>query len=276
MLVNTATIIAEANRGNYAVVAANIISELDARGYIEVAERKKSPLILEIAIPTILSDMQDLTQNVSKMAKAASVPIAIHLDHGANIGEIMLAVRSGVTSVMLDCSSLPFEENAANVKRVVDMVSLLGISVEAELGHVGQGSDYDSSRGLTDPEEALRFIEITGIDCLAVAIGTAHGSYSGIPRIDFNRLTEIKRVTGNFPLVLHGSSGSGEDNIRKACSMGINKVNVFNDLMKSAVKNVQASDLEGNGAYHLLRVVKEGAQMQLAKMIDIAGSSYRV
>src|SRR5699024_6119625 len=119
---------------------------------------------------------------------------------------IMKGIQSGFTSVMLDCSTLPYEENVKHVKEVVNAVKPLGLSVEAELGHVGQGSEYSDTDGLTDPKEAEQFIKDTGIDMLAVAIGTAHGTYNGTPKIDFDRLAEIKERT-KFPLVLHGSSG---------------------------------------------------------------------
>ena len=142
---------------------------------------------------------------------------AINLDHGKSYEDIMLGINSGFTSIMVDRSSLSYEDNIAQTKETVKMCRPLNISVEAELGHVGQGEDYssDGSDHFTKPEEAKKFVEETGIDCLAVAIGTAHGRYHGTPHIDFDLLKQITNVV-DIPLVLHGGSGTGDENLRKA------------------------------------------------------------
>ena len=157
------------------------------------------------------------------MADKANVPVAINLDHGATYEDAIDAIAAGFTSIMVDRSSLPYEENVAQVKELVKVAHATGVSVEAELGHVGQGDNYavDGKQALTDPAEAKKYIEETGIDMLAVAVGTAHGEYIGTPHIDFDRLAAIKEAVGqDFPLVLHGGSGSGDENLAKACTMG--------------------------------------------------------
>lgn len=273
MLVSMKEILDHANRENYAVLAPNVFTEIDARAYIEAAEEMNSPIILAVAYQAT-PDLAFLGKIAGELAKQARVPVAVHLDHGTDIGQVEKAIQGGFTSVMLDCSLLPFEENAANVRRVVELVKPYGISVEAEIGHVGSGEEYDGNDGLTDPEEALRFIEETGIDACAVSIGTAHGTYRGEPHLDFQRLEAIKKLTG-FPLVLHGSSGTGEENIRKACRMGINKVNVCNDLLKAAYTRLREIDLTGNQVYGFWLVIGDTLKTFVKQQIEMVGSENR-
>lgn len=270
MLTNIGEILDRANRDNYAVPAVNVFSGLDARAVLEAAEELRSPVIFDIAFKAV-PEIEILGENLISLGARASVPVAIHLDHGESFETVMKAVRSGFTSVMLDCSMLPYEENAARVREVVNAVKPLGISVEAELGHVGQGTEYSESDGLTDPEEAERFIKDTGISALAVAVGTAHGTYSGTPKIDFDRLLEIKERT-HFPLVLHGSSGSGEENIRKACRLGINKVNVCVDILHAVADRIQAADMSGNHAYEIWDLASEAVREEAKHQISMTGS----
>lgn len=273
MLVSMKSILERANSENYAVLAPNIFSEIDARAYIEAAEDMNSPLILGIAYPTT-NDLAFLGRIAGALAEQAKVPVAVNLDHGADYHQVAEAIKGGFTSVMIDCSMLSYEENVEKVKQVVELVKPLGISVEAEIGHVGSGENYDASAGLTDPEEAKRFIEDTGIDACAVSIGTAHGAYKGEPHLDFERLEKIKKETG-FPLVLHGSSGTGEENIRKACRMGINKVNVCSDLLKQAYESLKATDFVGNQVYDFWPFVAETLREFVKYQIDIVGSANR-
>lgn len=165
---------------------------------------------------------------------------AINLDHGKSYEDIMLGINSGFTSIMVDRSSLSYEDNIAQTKETVKMCRPLNISVEAELGHVGQGEDYssDGSDHFTKPEEAKKFVEETGIDCLAVAIGTAHGRYHGTPHIDFDLLKQITNVV-DIPLVLHGGSGTGDENLRKAVKNGIQKVNLATELVVAVKEELE-------------------------------------
>lgn len=275
MLVTMKEILDHASAENYGVAAPNIFSELDARAFIEAAEELKSPIIIDIGAKGC-KDMFFLGHLVRQLAKNAKVPVAINLDHGGDMSEIYRAIQAGFTSVMVDRSTLPYEENAKQVKEVVEIAHSLGISVEAELGHVGQAENYDVDRdaALTSVEDAVNFIKYTGVDCLAVSIGTAHGIYPKgfIPYLDFDRLAEIKKATNNFPLVLHGSSGTDNDSLAKACSMGINKINICGDLCQAACEAVQKADFTGNNAYSVYDVARDAAKEKLKEKMKVYGS----
>lgn len=234
MLVTMKEILVKAREGNYAVTAPNVQTEEMVRACIRVAEKYNAPMIIDVNA-FIHPDLPWFVGNIRILAMQSKMPIAINLDHGKTWDDVMLGVRSGFTSVMVDRSVLPYDENAAQTKEVVKMCHSLGISVEAELGHVGMGNNYDVDgvSNLTVPSEAAQFIKETGIDCLAVAIGTAHGRYKGTPHIDFERLALIKEACGNTPLVLHGGSGTGDENLAKAAKSGINKVNLATDLVSA-------------------------------------------
>lgn len=274
-----------ANEGDFAIPAPNIQNELTARAVIKAAEKCNSPLIIDIAFP-IHPDIHFLGQQTKILAEQSPIPIAINLDHGGSnytefepcLHDVMKCIRAGFTSVMVDRSALPYEDNVAQVKYVVELAHSLGVSVEAELGHVGSGDHYDdkSDMILTEPSMALKFIEETGVDCLAVSIGTAHGQYKGTPHLDFKRLEEIKKITGHFPLVLHGGSGTGEDNLRRACSSGINKVNIGTDLFKAGLHAVRTADLDGGKIYDIWDVIQNAWTEELCSWIDILGSANKV
>ncbi len=271
MLVTMKEILDRANAGCYGVVAPNVTAEMDARACIEVAEDENSPLILDVAM-IHTSDIFFHGSYLTRLADSASVPVAINLDHGATFEDAIKAIRSGFTSIMVDRSSLPYEENLEQVKELVRIAHAVDVSVEAELGHVGTGSSYNETGNdlLTDPNQALDYIKQTGIDCLAVAIGTAHGAYVGVPHLDFERLIAIKNKVG-IPLVLHGGSGTGDDNIAKACKLGINKVNVCNELFKNMYDSVMANDLTGDNAYEFWNVALAGLKKRMHELIHICG-----
>lgn len=288
MLVTLKEILDQANSENYAVPAPDIFTELDARACIEAAEEKHSPLILSIA-PRMTKDLAFTAGIATALAEQASVPVAVHLDHGKDLAQIRLAIESGMTSVMIDGSALPLEENIRLVKEAVAIAGPSGVSVEAEIGHVAQAvidaeEDTDDcsdpgdctvslpDQGLTVPEEAAVFIRQTGIDACAVAIGTVHGTYKGTPHLDFDCLAKIKERAG-IPLVLHGSSGTGEENIRKVCRMGINKVNVCNDILQKINEDLRSADLSGNAVYGLWAVVMQSVHDFMIHEIDVTGSA---
>ncbi len=274
MLVTMKEILDHANKENYAVAAPNVITELDTRAFIEAAEELNTPLILDYAYG-MHPDTYFIGKICTTLAKESSVPIAVNFDHGGDKKYILEAIRAGFTSVMVDRSSLPFEDNIREVKEIVDIAHSLGVSVEAELGHVGQANNYEVDRNaaLTSVEEAVEYVKRTNVDCLAVAIGTAHGAYpKGFkPEIDFKRLEEIKKALPDLPLVLHGSSGTDLESLRKVCQMGINKVNIANDVCKGAVDALKDANLEGSGAYDVYRVAREGAKKVLMDMMDVYG-----
>lgn len=272
MLVTMKEILDKASLENYAVAAPNVWTELDARAVIAAAEEMNAPLIIDIA-GVNNPDLILLGRICEYLAKKSTVPIAINLDHGSTKKQVMEAVRGGFTSIMYDRSSYSFEDNIKEVSEIVEFAHALGLSVEAELGHVGEAHQY-SQDALTEVNLAKEFIERTHIDCLAIAIGTAHGAYpKGIkPQLDFERLIEIKKATNHFPLVLHGSSGTDKEELRKACQLGINKVNIANDLCQAAAKAAQSADFEGNKAYDFTHVVGEAVKNKLKEMIELYGS----
>ena len=271
MLYTMKELLDKASKDNYAVAAPNVSSELDARAALEVSEELNSPVILDIAVVST-PDLVFAGRYISELCRMARVPVALNLDHGSNFSHAILAIRGNFTSVMVDRSMLPYQENVKQVKEVVRIAHSVGISVEAELGHVGSGLDESPSDGmLTDPLMAAKFIEETGVDCLAIAIGTAHGTYKKAPKIDFDRLVKIKEACGKVPLVIHGSSGSGDENIKKACRLGINKVNIANELLQGACKRLLAADLSGNGAYEIWNLAKEGYKETLRSRMELYG-----
>ena len=240
MLLPMKDLLVRASKENYGVAAPNVSTELDARAVIEAAEELHAPLILDVAYRAT-KDIKFFGSYLTRLAEKSNVPIAINLDHGFLYEHAIDAIAAGFTSVMVDRSSEPYEVNVRDVKEIVKVAHATGVSVEAELGHVGDGANYevDGVTALTEPSMAKKYIEETGVDCLAVAIGTAHGEYKGTPHIDFDRLVEIKKIVGpDYPLVLHGGSGSGDENLAKACRLGINKVNIFTDLMIAAKNSV--------------------------------------
>ena len=173
---------------------------------------------------------------------------------------------------MVDRSNLSYEENVAQTKEVVKMCKPLGISVEAELGHVGMGNNYevDGVNNLTDPEEAAKFVEETGIDCLAVAIGTAHGRYKGTPHIDFERLEQIVQACGDTPLVLHGGSGTGDENLRKAVKTGIQKVNLATELIVAGKEELEEFIKDPNfDKWQLIPTFKRGYMNRLGHYVEL-------
>jgi fructose-bisphosphate aldolase class II len=271
MLHSMKELLERADKDNYAVAAPNVSSELDARAALEVAEELNSPIILDIAVVST-PDLVFAGRYISELCKMSKVPVALNLDHGSRFDHAIQAIRGGFTSVMVDRSMLPYDENVAEVREIVKIAHSVGISVEAELGHVGSGADVNRAEEMfTDPILAARFIKETGVDCLAVAIGTAHGEYKKAPKLDFDRLVSIKELCGRFPLVLHGSSGSGDENIGKACRLGINKVNIANELFQGACKKLLAADLNGNGAYELWNLAKEGYKEALKNRMQLYG-----
>lgn len=232
MLMNMKDLLAVANEHNFAVPAFNIGSGQFLKMVVECSEEMQAPVILEIH-PLELEFQGDFfLASCIAAANASRVPMAIHLDHGGSIKEVMRAIRDGFTSVMIDASQKPFDENVAIVKQVVDLAHPLGVSVEAELGTIGVNSvDAVSGIAYTSPEDAAEFIERTGVDTLAVSIGTAHGFYPKgfVPKLKLDLLSEIKEKV-KIPLVLHGGSANPDNEIAEAVKRGINKINISSDM----------------------------------------------
>ena len=255
MLVTMKEILDKARAGGYGVTAPNVNNEDTARAAIEAAVENNAPMILDVGFGAN-SKIVFFGRMLETLCKEAPVPIAINQDHGREYAHAIWAIRAGYTSIMVDRSTLPYEENVAQVAELAKIAHAVGVSVEAELGHVGQGMQYEVDRdaGLTDPDQAADYVEKTGIDCLAVAIGTAHGDYKGEPYLDFPLLHKIFDAV-KVPLVLHGGSGTGDENLAKATSEGISKVNLATALYKAGAKawNDAKCEHAGRPGYKLIK-----------------------
>ena len=232
-LVTTKQMLLDAQAGNYAVGAFNVENMEMVMAVMEAAEELKSPVIMQTTPSTVkYAGLDFFLANVKAAAERASVPVAMHLDHGSSFELAMQAYRTGYTSIMIDGSHGSFEENVAVSKAVADACAPSGIPVEAELGKVG-GKEDDLDGGddnpYTDPAQAVEFVKQTGVTSLAVAIGTAHGVYKGEPKLDLDRLSEIRKVV-DIPLVLHGGSSNKDEEIAKAVKIGISKINISSDI----------------------------------------------
>ncbi|MBP3399989.1 MAG: class II fructose-bisphosphate aldolase [Erysipelotrichaceae bacterium] len=282
MYVSMTDILQDAHKNNYAVMAVNSINMEMARAVISAAEEERSPIIVNIGMGQMKKHAHAnvMVPMIKKLAEEAKVPVALNHDHGQDLDFIIKCIQDGFSSVMIDASSFPFEENVHRTSTIVKLAHPHNICVEAELGHVGQAADGDNSKAdlYTDPEQAKKFVELTGVDALAVAVGTAHGSYPKgyVPKLDFERLALLKK-TLDMPLVLHGGSGSGEENIRKAVACGINKINVCTDAFNVAQKAMVDRMAENPKADYLdLCMTAEAAMKEFVKnYIRVIGSNNR-
>ena len=236
-LVNLKEMLADASSKHYAVGMFDVSDLEMIRAVVEEAEALRSPVMLGALNPDLEGSRLEYWFAVAKLAaEKATVPVCIHLDHANTLQEVMRAADIGFSSVMLDASSAEFDENVRRSREVVDAVQSRGITVEAELGHVGNGwvgSGEGSEAGpdmLTEPEKVAEFVERTGVDALAVSIGTSHGVYIKAPELDIARLDEIRK-TSDVPLVLHGGSGTPEDQLARAIEHGIAKVNIYSEML---------------------------------------------
>jgi len=242
-LVDLKTLMTKAKEGKYAVGAFNCNNMEIVQAIIQAAEAEKSPVIIQASQGAIkYAGIAYITGLVRVAAAQASVPVCLHLDHGTSFEQVIRCIRDGFTSVMIDGSHLPLEENIALTKKVLDVARAVGVSVEAELGKIG-GTEDDISVSerealMTDPAEAKHFVEKTGVDALAVAIGTAHGRYKGEPQLDFDRLKRVNELV-SIPIVLHGSSGVPDEAIRTAIQLGVRKINIDTNIREAFVKGVR-------------------------------------
>lgn len=230
MLVSLQKIIAMAENGNYCIPAFNVYNIETAMGVVKAAEELRAPVIMQV-YPRLFNEEVGyyLAPVILAAAQKASVPVCFHLDHGPSESEVMKALRLGATGIMLDGSAHPFEENVALTRHMVETCAAVGIGVEGELGHVGSVND-DAMEEYTDPQEAAEFVKKTGVTCLAVLIGNAHGHYKKEPHMDIDRVKAIREATGGLPLVLHGGSGIPDDQVKAAIRAGIRKMNIGTDV----------------------------------------------
>ena len=243
MLVTSKELFKKAQEGKFAIPAPNFIDLESLRWHVETAERHNLPLILALAEAHIGENitLEDAALVGKKYAEEAKVPVVLHLDHGTTPEVIKKAIDLGFSSVMIDASQDTFEENVRKTRDIIDYAHPKGVVVEAEIGHVGAGENYEnhetSDSQYTTVEEAKKFAEETGVDSLAISIGTAHGMYKGIPEINFDRLKEIAAAV-DTPLVLHGGSSSGDENLNRCATNGITKINIFSDLLVAAKEEI--------------------------------------
>jgi ketose-bisphosphate aldolase len=233
-LTNMSQMLNDARKGNYAVGAFNILDYNSMKAVVGTAEELRSPVIIQTSEKTVrFWGFKPLMTWAKELAEKASVPVAIHLDHCKNIDFIKACIDAGWTSVMIDASSKPFYENLDLSQKVVTMAKPYNVSVEAELGEIGGVEDDivvdEEAAHLVNPEKARIFLQNIDIDCFAPAIGTAHGIYKGEPKIAFDKLEEVGKMTG-VPLALHGGTGLSEEVFKKCISLGCSKVNISTQL----------------------------------------------
>jgi len=243
LLVSSKELFKKARKRKFAIPAPNFTDQNSIKAYVEVAEKLDLPVILAYAeVHKEYLSFEEALMLGKYYGEKANIPAVLHLDHGTTKDLIFKAIDQGFKSVMIDASMESFDKNVEKTKEIVEYAHLRGVVVEAEIGHVGGGEEYnskdDSDSIYTTVEDANRFIQATNVDSLAISIGTAHGAYKGEPVIDFNRLKEISKAV-ETPLVLHGGSSSGDENLEKCALEGINKINIYTDLVTAAYDEVQ-------------------------------------
>jgi tagatose 1,6-diphosphate aldolase GatY/KbaY len=282
-LVSSTPLLEAARAGGYAVGAFNVHTLEMLQAVVEAAEETQSPLILQSTVGTVKHLGADYIAAAARTAaERSSVPVALHLDHCTDLSLIIQCIRAGYTSVMIDASMHPYEENARMTKYIVDIARAAGVNVEAELGKVGGVEDdivvAEHEALMADPEECASFVQATGVHTLAPAIGTAHGIYKGEPRIDFDR---IARIAGkvSIPLVLHGGSGIPEAQVKRCVSLGMAKMNIATEIrivFSDAIKRVFADNPQENDPRKYMApaksAVKEAAIVKM-RMLDCTGKA---
>ena len=236
MLMNMKDLLAVANKHNFAVPAFNVSDYSMFKGLMEITEELNAPIIIAIHPDELKHTGVEMVKAIIERLHKSTVPSVIHLDHGASYEQVQLAIQNGFTSVMIDGSSLPFGENIAICQKIVAAAHPVNVSVEGELGTIGTADDFGEAGSkeikYTDPEDAKKFIEATGVDCLAIAIGTCHGIYpKGVdPKLRLDILKDIKAAVTETPLVLHGGSANPDSEIGESVTLGVNKINISSDI----------------------------------------------
>ena len=274
-LVKVNELLQHATEHHYGVAAINTINYETISCAIAAAEAERVPVIIQFYpgfdqyIP-----LSHIAYMAKDLARKASVPVAVHLDHSASYEIAVGGIRDGFPSVMVDGSARPFEENLAMTKAVVETAAVFGVDVEAELGHVGNAQildDLTNADHLTDPDKGVEFVEKTGCGSLAIAVGNAHGNYIQTPNLNFDRIRELRKAV-SIPLVLHGCSGIPDEQMQEAVNLGLSKFNIateyFTAMYRSLDQGIEASGHDGNGV-QLLFTARQG-------MIDFVASKMRL
>lgn len=274
-LVKVNELLQHATEHHYGVAAINTINYETISCAIAAAEAERVPVIIQFYpgfdqyIP-----LSHIAYMAKDLARKASVPVAVHLDHSASYEIAVGGIRDGFPSVMVDGSARPFEENLAMTKAVVETAAVFGVDVEAELGHVGNAQildDLTNADHLTDPDKAVEFVEKTGCGSLAIAVGNAHGNYIQTPNLNFDRIRELRKAV-SIPLVLHGCSGIPDEQMQEAVNLGLSKFNIateyFTAMYRSLDQGIETNGHDGNGV-QLLFTARQG-------MIDFVASKMRL
>lgn len=275
MLVNFKDILADAKKNKYGVGLFNTVNLEMAKGVLSAAEELRAPVIIGSAEVLLnCSELTELSAMLKPLAEKATVPVVLHLDHGLTEERVREAVSLGFTSVMYDCSAKPYEENKKALAEIVKFAHSHNVTVEGELGHVGSNANSADNNIYTEPLEAKEFAEATGVDALAVAIGTAHGVYKEKPVLDIGRLREIAEVV-SVPLVLHGGSGLSDDDFRNTIANGISKVNIFTDINTALCRYVHDNWTENLGYTKLMPGAVEAVKQVVMRKMKLFGSDGR-
>ena len=278
MLVNLNDVLLDAQKKGYAVGLFNTTDTDMLEAAIRVAESLRSPIIIgtaEVLLP--YGELELLAPALKEQAEHASVPVVLHYDHGLTFDRCIEALHLGFTSVMFDGSQHPYEENLATTREMVKIAHAFGATVEGEIGHVGlaEANDNATSDRYTTVEEAVDFYENTGVDALAIAIGTAHGAYKTAPKLDLERLAQIRQALP-IPLVLHGGSGLSDDDFRNAIRNGISKINIYTDLCLAGEQALKEGIEEGLSYLPLREKKVKAICRAVCKKIKLFGSAGQV
>ncbi|GIP38000.1 fructose-bisphosphate aldolase [Paenibacillus sp. J31TS4] len=278
-LVSSTPMLRTARENGFCIGAFNVHTLEMLQAVVEAAEETQSPLIIQSTVGTVKHLGADyIAAAATVAANRSNVPIALHLDHCTDFDLIVQCIRAGYTSVMIDASKFPFEENVRQTLKVVEVAKAAGVNIEAELGKVGGVEDEivvaEHEALMADPDECERFVELTGVPTLAPAIGTAHGIYKGEPKIDFDR---IKRIADrvDVPLVLHGGSGIPEEQVKRCVSLGMAKMNVATELrivFSDAIKEVFAANPEENDPRKYMVPAKQKLKEAAIEKMRLCGS----
>ncbi len=269
MLANLNDVLIPAKKQGYAVGLFNTVNAELAYGVFAAAEALRSPIIVgtaEVLLP--YGELEELSYLLLPMAKKATVPVVLHFDHGTTLDNTVKAIELGFSSVMFDRSDRPFEENLREVAELTKYAHKKGVTVEAELGHVGTGDDLGF---LTDPDSALEFATKTEVDALAVSIGTVHGPYLKKPCLDLELLEKIASSV-DVPLVLHGGSGLSDEQFRDCIKRGISKVNIFTDINRAASRAAYENYKDGCGITDVIPAMRQAVKSATEEKIKIFGS----
>ncbi|MBN1583513.1 MAG: class II fructose-bisphosphate aldolase [Anaerolineae bacterium] len=268
----------KAQTGGYAIPCFDTFEMHGTLGILDAIEEKRAPVM--IGLYTRMFDQPNpraLTDYIKALAQEATVPVSIILDHGASFEHCIKALHVGFTDVMYDGSKLPFEENVAVTKNVVQAAHAIGAAVEAELGHVGTGSNYSEfgaqGKGFTEPNLVEKFVEETGVDFLAIAIGTAHGLYDGEVNLALDLLAEIRERV-DIPLVLHGGSGLSDAQFQAATKGGIQKINIFTNLaVESGRRMIENAQTEKASLFSMTMQIRQAFRAECERLLDVFGTT---